>query len=227
MIVTRVRWSPAVRLIAARLPRLAIFETVAAPADLPAILELEAMTNPRLRPAVGATAAIPVGDRVTGPGAAFAMAPFAYPSNGRFSDERHGAYYAARTLATAIAEVSYHRARFAARTPTPPMDFDERVIEAEIDSELLDLRAESRTSYLFDPDPDRYAATQAFAREQRERGVAGIVFPSVRDDAGECVALFVPRLVRNARTAGYVGLRWDGTRIIDAFRKESLSTTYS
>ena len=226
MTLTRVCWSPAVRLIAARLPRLAIFEVVAAPADLPAILELEALTNPRLRPAVGATAAIPVGDRVSGPGAAFAMAPFAYPANGRFSDERQGAYYAARTLATAIAEVSYHRARFAARTPTPPMDFDERVIEAEIDSELLDLRAESRTAYLFDPDPDRYAATQAYAREQRERGIAGIVFPSVRDDAGECVALFVPRLVRNARTAGYVGLRWDGTRIIDAFRKESLSTRY-
>jgi hypothetical protein len=52
-------------------------------------------------------------------------APFAYPTNSRFSDELAGAYYAAGDLQTAVAEVSFHRARFAATTPTPPMDFDE------------------------------------------------------------------------------------------------------
>jgi hypothetical protein len=226
MVTSRVTWRPSYRLIAARLPRLDIFETIADPADLPAVLELEALTNPRLAPTIGALAAIPARDRVVGPGASFVMAAFAYPTLGRFSDGRHGAYYAAADLETAIAEVAYHRARFAAATPTPPMDFDERVIEAEIDADLVDLRGESARAAVYDPDPAHYAHGQAVAAEARADGAQGIVYASVRRAGGECVALFVPRLVRNARTTGYIGLRWDGKRITDSYRKESLTTPY-
>ncbi|HTJ25817.1 MAG TPA: RES family NAD+ phosphorylase [Candidatus Limnocylindria bacterium] len=226
MVTSRVTWRPSYRLIAARLPRLDIFETIADPADLPAVLELEALTNPRLSPTIGPLQAIPVEDRIVGPGAAFVMAAFAYPTVGRFTDGRYGAYYAAGDLETAIAEVSYHRARFAAATPTPPMDFDERVIEAEIDAELVDLRGESRESPIYDPNPEHYAHGQACAAEARAAAAQGIVYTSVRRAGGECVAIFVPRLVRNARTTGYVGLRWDGKRITDTYRKESLTTTY-
>jgi hypothetical protein len=48
----------------------------------------------------------------------------------------------------------------------------------------------------------------------------------VRKPDGQCVAIFIPRLVTNARTTGYVGLRWDGKRITDSYRKESLTTQY-
>jgi RES domain-containing protein len=213
-------------LIAARLPRLDIFETVAAPQDLAAVLEIEALTNPRLRPTLGPIQAIPAADRVVGPGAAFVMAPFAYPAVGRFSDGERGAYYAARELATAVAEVSFHRARFAATTPTPPMDFDERIIEATIDATFADLRLLSDDSPVYDPDPAHYAASQAEAARLREQGADGIVYRSVRRTGGECVAVFTPRLVRDAHTAGYVGLRWDGRAIVDAYRKDSLQQNY-
>jgi RES domain len=226
MVKSHVTWRPSYRLIAARLPRLDIFEAVADPADLPAVLELEALTNPRLATTIGPLQAIPVADRVVGPGAAFIMAPFAYPTVGRFSDGRRGAYYAAADLATAIAEVRYHRARFAAQTPTPPMDFDERVIEADIDADLVDLREEPASSPLYDPEPEHYAHGQARAAAARAEGVDGLVYASVRRIGGECVAIFTPRLIANARTSGYVGLRWDGMRITDVYRKESLSATY-
>ena len=226
MVVSRTTWTPSHRLIAARLPRLDIFEAVTAPADLTAILELEALTNPRLRSAVGLISNIPEADRVSGPGATFVMAPFAYAGNARFSDINAGAYYAANDLATAIAEVSFHRARFAAQTPTPPMDFDERIIEADIDADLLDLRGESTASFVYDPNPDNYPPIQAFAKKERANAAAGIVYLSVRRNGGECVAIFIPRIVVNARTAGYVGLRWDGKSITDSYRKESLSTPY-
>lgn len=219
-----VAWEPSYRLIAARLPRADIFEKIADPGDLEAVLALEALTNPRLVATLGPLQRIAPADRVSGPGAAYVMAPFAYPSDARFSDALRGAYYAARSLATAIAEVTYHRARFAARTPTPPMDFDERIVEANVIGDLRDVRGERMDAPIYDP--ASYAASQAFARSVRDAGGEGIVYRSVRDPHGECLAAFVPRLVRNARTAGYLGLRWDGSAIIDSYRKESLTTPY-
>jgi RES domain-containing protein len=226
LVTARVRWTPSYRLIAARLPRLDIFETVAAPEDLPAVLAIEALTNPRLRTVLGPIQAIPPGDRVVGPGAPFVMAPFAYPVIGRFSDGQRGAYYAARTLATAVAEVSYHRARFAATTRTPPMDLDERIIEATIDAQFADLRGLPDDAPVYDPDPAHYGAGQAEAARLRAQGANGIVYRSVRHAGGECIAVFKPRLIRNARTTGYVGLRWDGHAIVDAYRKDSLQQSY-
>jgi hypothetical protein len=226
MVTSRTTWTPACRLIAARLPRIDIFERVTEPGDLAAIIELEALTNPRLRPMVGAISTIAERDRVTGPGSTYVMAPFAYPQSARFSDSSAGAYYAAHDLATAIAEVRFHRTRFAERTATPPMDFDERIIEAEVDGDFVDLRGEPASSWLYDPNPDSYATTQAFARRERSRGASGIVYRSVRKADGECIAVFIPRLVQNARTAGYIGLRWDGKRITDAYRKTSLTSEY-
>ncbi len=203
-----------------------IFESIASPQDIPAVLAIEALTNPRLREAIGPVAAVPVNERATGPGAAFIMAPFAYPSRARFSDGISGAYYAAIDLETAIAEVSFHRARFAALTPTPAMDFDERIVEADVEAELTDLRAIASSDPIFDPDPEHYAVGQAFARQARAAGSPGLVYASVRRTNGECVALFTPGAVRRARTTGYIGLRWDGHAIVDVFRKASLAQQY-
>jgi hypothetical protein len=226
VIAANLDWSQAFRLIAARLPRLDIFERVSAPGDLPAILELEALTNPRLRPVAGLLAALAPEDRLFGPGASFVMAAFAYPRAARFSDERAGAYYAGESLATSVAEVSFHRARFAARTPTPPMDFDERIVEARIAGRFSDIRGLPPNDPLYDPDPERYGAPQAFAAKERSDGAGGIVYRSVRRPGGECIAVFQPRLIRDAHTSGYLGLRWDGTAIVDAYRKDLLVRDY-
>ena len=223
---SHIAWCPAYRLVAARLPRMDIFESVSAAADLEAVLEIEALTNPRIRPVIGRIGAIPAADRATGPGAAFVMAAFAYPGNNRFSDEAHGAYYAADELATAIAEVRFHRERFAAQTPTPPMDFDERIVEADIVADVRDLRGLPAASPIYDPNPANYPQPQALAAEARTAGAAGIVYDSVRNRGGTCVAIFIPRLIVNARTTGYIGLRWDGKRITDSYRKDSLTTQY-
>lgn len=204
-----------------------IFESVTDSADLDAVLTIAALTNPRLTPTVGLIAAIPPGDRVTGPGAAFVMAAFAYPGDDkRFNDAAAGAYYAAQTLDTSIAEVAFHTARFAAKTPTPPMDFDKRIIEADIAGAFHDISTVPPSDPVYDPDPAHYAAARSLARTVRSGGGAGIFYRSVRDPKGRCVAVFVPRFVANAHTAGYVGLRWDGRQIVDSYRKESLTTAY-
>jgi hypothetical protein len=226
MVTSHVDWRPSYRLIAARLPRLNVFESVSDSTDLAAVLAIEALTNPRLAPTVGRVGAIPIADRVSGPGATFIMAAFAYPSISRFSDERQGAYYAAEGLTTAIAEVSFHRERFASKTPTPPMDFDERIIEADIAADVEDARSIPSSDPIYDANPANYGHAQAFASAARATGAQGIVYNSVRHAHGACVAIFIPRLIANAHTTGYIGLRWDGKRIIDSYRKQSLTTHY-
>jgi len=122
------------------------------------------------------------------------------------------------------ARIGVGGALFLAATPTPPMDLDERIIEADLDANLVDLRELPMSDPIYDSTD--YTASQAQARGARTAGADGIAYCSIRRPGGACVAVFRPRLVRNAITAGFIGLRWDGAKIIDAFRKASLTTTY-
>jgi len=66
--VTRIVWKPCWRIIPSRFPPIALFERVTEPDDLDAILELESLTNPRLRDDVGDIRLVPAEDRIGGPG---------------------------------------------------------------------------------------------------------------------------------------------------------------
>ena len=68
-------------------------------------------------------------------------------------------------------------------------------------------------------DPDRYGASQELGRALRSQGSQGIVYNSVRRPQGQCVAVLKPRALSNARTAGQIGLHWDGRTISHWFEK--------
>jgi hypothetical protein len=216
----RVRWQACHRIIPSRFPPIDLFERVADAADLDAVLELESLTNDRLRDAAGEIRLVPPAERVTGPGAGYVMAAFTHPhpAGGRFSDGRHGAYYAARKLDTAIAETKYHRERFMRATREPRMHLDMRVLEAELDARLHDVRdARAARPDLYDPDD--YGAGQGFARRLREAGSDGVVYDSVRHETGECVAVFRPRCVKRCRSTRHLTYVWDGERIAEVYEK--------
>jgi hypothetical protein len=59
-------------------------------------------------------------------------------------------------------------------------------------------------------DPDDYHESQAFARRLLQSGSNGVVYRSVRDPSGECIACFRPPLVRNVRAGGHYEFRWEG-----------------
>lgn len=216
-------WRPSHRIIPSRFPPIDLFERVADPADLDAVYAVEALTNPRLRESVGALPAVPPHDRITGTGAGFIMAPFTHLSaeGARFSTGAFGAYYAARSRATAIAETVYHRERFLRATAQPAMELTMRVLLATVRGELLDLRG-ARSSHTALYHPTDYTASQAFAAAQRAQGAAGVVYHSVRDTTGECVALWRPRLVTSCRQGAHLGYVWDGTRITAVYEKSKL-----
>ncbi len=213
-----VRCAPCYRIVASRLPTIHLFERVADPSDWDALYALESMTNPRIRDQVGDLRLVPAADRVSGPNASIVMAPFCHlsPQGTRFTDGTFGAYYAAESLDTSVAETRYHRENFLRATQQGPMELEMRCYIAEIACELHDLRAR-RAEFADVYNPDSYTASQRFGRSLRDAGSNGIAFESVRRDGGECVAIFRPRLVQNVRQSVHLRYAWDGQRIANVY----------
>jgi hypothetical protein len=218
---TRVVWSPCYRLIPSRFPTVGLFDRIADPADLEVLLAIEMLTNPRVRDELGQLSLVPPGERIGGPGATPIMAAFTHlnPDGSRFSDGHYGVYYAADTRETAIAEVSYHRGVFLGRTAEPEIDVDLRLIAADLDAPLHDLRPLRATQPAL-YDPLDYGSGQRLARELRADGSWGVVYHSVRHAEGSCVGIFRPRALRSARQSAHIALHWDGQRITHWFEKK-------
>jgi len=218
--LSTVSWLPCHRLIATRFPTVGLYDQVAAPEDLEVVFAIEALTNPRIRQELGQLSLVHPADRISGPGATLIMAAFTHlnPLGSRFSDGSWGVYYAADSLETAVAEVSHHRGAFLARTAEEAIDIDLRWIQADLKDRLHDLRGQG-SAWAAAYDPDRYGASQDLGRELRTQGSAGIAYDSVRRPQGQCVAVFRPMALSNARPAGHIGLHWDGTHISHWFEK--------
>ena len=218
--LSSVAWLPSHRLIASRFPTVGLYDQVADAADLDVVFAIEALTNPRVRQELGQLSLVPPADRVAGPGATLIMAAFTHlnPLGSRFSNGSWGVYYAADSLDTAVAEVSYHRGLFLARTSEEAIDIDLRWLHADLMDKLHELRGQGASMPAV-YDPGRYGAGPDLARTLRALGSQGIVYDSVRWPQGQCAAVFRPRALSNARTAGHIGLHWDGRAISHWFEK--------
>jgi len=213
----RIAWSRAHRVIASRYPPIALFERVASPDEWDALIEIESLTNPRIRDEVGEIALVPHDERVSGPGAGWVMGAFTHIGRAsRFTDGSFGAYYAASNLACAVAETAYHYGNFYRATKEPHCDVDMRVLVGAVKGAFHDIRKE-RKKYRRVYDPDDYTASQAFARQLRALGSNGITYDSVRLDGGKCVAAFRPKAVSPPDGSGRLLYHWDGAQIARYF----------
>jgi len=208
----RIAWRAASRLIPTRYPSVGLFDRIAAPQDLEAVLELEAWTNDRISTELGILNVVPRDEWVTGqPMASVVMAAFCHPKPGgaRFSTSERGAWYAGRTIETALAESVYNRTRELAEVGHYDTRMQMRLYQADFTTTFHDLRgARKRYPRLYDP--DSYAASQKAARDLLDAGSNGVVYDSVRHPGGECLACFRPRLVRNVRVGAHYEYVWDG-----------------
>ena len=181
------RWREAWRIIASRYPPIALFERVSDnPAVWDVLIELEQATNPRVRDETGEIALVPPERRVTGPNASWVMAPFTHVNrNGsRFSDGSYGVYYAARM----------------------------RVLLGSLDARLHDVsRLDDMLKRLI-LDAESYAHSRPFAAELRDNDSDGIVYPSVRDEVGSCIAAFWPDVADRPVQERHLQYEWDGKR---------------
>ncbi|MBD2749990.1 RES family NAD+ phosphorylase [Microvirga sp. BT688] len=219
-----VRWLPCYRIIPSRFPPINLFERVTDPADLETVLDIESMTNDRLRDEVGALNLVPPEDRISGPGTSPIMAAFTHlpPYDSRFTDGSFGVFYAGRTLDTSIAETTHHREAFLRATSEPRIELDMRVYAVDLDTMLHDIRGMKDTmAEVYDP--SSYAASQALAIEFRTSGSSGLAYDSVRNPDGECVAIFKPRVLSNCRQERHLTYVWDGSSISTVYEKRDLN----
>lgn len=220
--VSALSWRVSFRIIPSKYPYVGIYDLIAAPADIDAVIEIEQLTNPRVRQGLGNLSLLRPQDIITGPGSTPIMAAFTNTKRSRFCDGSFGMYYAAHTEATAIAETRFHREEFLRATAQPPADLEMRVYRARIAGQFDDIRGLAQDDARLDP--TSYKASQAYGRSVYDRSGDGVLYRSVRDqERGECVAAFRPRLVKNCTPASYLQYRWDGRAIIDVLRVQSLT----
>jgi RES domain-containing protein len=136
----------------------------------------------------------------------------------RFNDQTRGAWYAADELETALAEVTYHKARRLAEMIVPELP-DERPDEevSTYDDWLADFRAAfhvlepaNKFSECLQPEPipHCYAASQQMAHRLLGMQSNGIVYPGVRRAGSRCLVCFRPALVYNPRRAKRLEIRF-------------------
>lgn len=210
---SRISWRDACRLIPSRYPTVGVFDRVASPEDLDALFELESWTNDRISNELGLLHAVPREEWVVGrPMASVTMAPFCHPApgGGRFNGSTRGAWYAARTLETALAESTYRRTRELAEVGSYETRLEMRLYLASFRASFHDIRS-SRPEYAPLYAPDDYSASQRFAADLLSDGSNGILYMSVRHPAGENIVCFRPKLVLDVRPAAHYEYRWEGS----------------
>ncbi|HEX5079044.1 MAG TPA: RES family NAD+ phosphorylase [Geminicoccaceae bacterium] len=132
----------------------------------------------------------------------------AHPLGSRFAGPDRGAWYAGFELATAQAEVAFHKTVALAEIGHfhDSVTYDDYL--ADFTGAFHDLRDDRAFADCLAP--DSYLASQKLAAALLEAGSPGIVYPSVRRPAGTNLACFRPALVGNVRRGETYQFTWRG-----------------
>jgi hypothetical protein len=185
--------------------------------DLQAIYALDNATNARLQAEANGQPEIAARELVRhGRYARIINAAFTHPHplGARFSTPYRGAWYAGFELATAKAEVLFHRSvQLTEIGWTQPEALEYDHYSAEFSGLFHDLRlpaagAEAEAARTACLDPASYVASQALAIRLLQQGSPGIVYPSARRPAGTCFACFQPSAVTRVHKHDMHRLTW-------------------
>ena len=206
---------PVYRVILSRYPQIHLFKRVSNPQDWEVLYAVESLTNPRLRDEVGDIRLVPPEDRVYGDGASWIMAAFTHPPvdgrGGRFNRD-FGIYYCAADEAVAIAESSYHRARFLRESRIDNITQEMRVIRAQLGPTILhDVRHLVGEGIY---EPENYSEAQQLGYALRDGKSFGVHYQSVRAK-GECYGVMRARALSDATHWRYLRYHYDQRAIVD------------
>lgn len=202
--------------------------------DLQAIYALDNATNERLLAEANTRPGIAARELVFGmPYARIINAAFTHPHplGARFSMPYRGAWYAGFELATAKAEVLFHRSvQLTEIGWAEPEELDYDHYSANFTGSFHDLRVVPEVASEFVPevageaptadgerlraeraaclDPGSYVASQELAMQLLESGSLGVVYPSARRAGGTCLACFRPAAVAGMRKRDMHRLTW-------------------
>jgi RES domain-containing protein len=178
------------------------------------LFDLDNATNERLRGESGLLPGIGMDELVFGvPNFRIINAAFTYarPEGSRFNDGDRGAWYCAFDAATALAEVSFHKAVEYQEINRFDDSLTYQALLADFNATFHDLRGTN--GYARYLDPASYVSSQQLAAELLESGSMGVIYPSVRRPEGTNLACFRPALVGNVRKGQAYRLTWAGSPI--------------
>lgn len=205
------------RVIPSKFPPVLLFDWANSPEELEQIAHLEGLTNERIQADLGRINLIPKEDWVGGQGSTPLMAAFTHIGfESRFSDGSYGVYYAASTLSAAIKETVFHRERFYSASNEATCSVSMREYTAKITKPLVDITNKCYDSYL-NPDPLLYNKSQEFGKQIHQEKQWGLLYPSIRDAASLCVAIFRPPALTIPKQGCHLKYIWDGTRISEVY----------
>jgi hypothetical protein len=191
--------------------------------DLTALFELEGATDERLLGEAGLLPGITIRELVFGLSyshivdAAFTHAK---PFGIRFNGPERGAWYAGFSLETAGIEVAFHKSEELREINWQEKEtFLYADFLADFRGEFHDIREDSGFAKCLNP--TSYAASQKLARELLDEGSAGVVYPSVRNNMGTCIACFRPAMVNNVRRGGQVSVEFENALAVPVIRPVS------
>lgn len=149
--------------------------------------------------------------RIYGNGHVNAAFTYTRPGGNRFNTGERGAWYCAWDVQVSVAEVAWHRTRELAFTGW----FKDKARYVEILADFIgtfdDLTDEPGHPALR-PDPAvGYPEGQSLAEHLRRGGSRGLIYPSVRAPAGNCLVCFEPAAIQNVRPGASWDLSWDGS----------------
>ncbi len=202
------------RIIPSIYPPINFFEKLVDPTEMEALWHIESLTNDRLLEEAGNLALVRAQDRVSGVGASVVMAAFTHISRdrpSRFSDGSFGIYYAGLSMETAIRETVWHREQFMRYTRESAGELMMRLYKGKIKKLLHDVR----DCYPLLHDPNHYHASQQFGHRMRDECSWGLIYNSVRNMGGNCIAAFRPPAVSLPVPTDHLRYLWDGTSIIE------------
>ena len=181
-------------------------------AHLRELFELDNATNARLVAEYGGAPGIGVDELVFGvPNFRIINAAYTYarPEGARFNDGERGAWYCAFEMATALAEIIFHKTVEYQEIDYFHDSVSYQSLLADFSATFHDLRNDGRFADCLDP--ASYIASQELAATLLEAGSMGVIFPSTRRAGGTNLACFRPALVGNVRKGTAWRLTWDGS----------------
>lgn len=214
--IAHISWPKTHRLVMSQFPPIDLFDDIADPRDWETLASAQSRTNPRIYEEIGDLSLVPVDRRLAGDGASWVMAAFTHISpdrTSRFSDGTFGVYYAGDCLETALREHTFHVERFYRDAVMEPGWISKvRQLVGTVDTDLVDLR-DPGNEHLLNPDIATYPISQTFAKEQKLLERDGLIYPSLRHDGGQCIAIFFPDAVTPPVQAQHFRYHWNGTRV--------------
>lgn len=225
--ISSVDWTGARRIIRSTYPPIDLFEDISDPADWPLLISAEQKTNPRLMESIGMIDLVPETRRVGGPGASFLMAPFTHVSPdrpSRFSNGTYGILYVAESFETALAETIHHHEEFMKRT-SESAGWASQFRELTLNVALAAHDLSDKVIFGDALSPVDYTEAQRLGAALRGVGSDGILFPSVRYEGRQCVALFYPDLASKPTQGRHLDYHWNGARV-DFYREPTSGTVY-